>query len=37
MSNPKIGVYDPVKIKEGMFYSKIIIDDEDINIQVKKK
>ena len=36
MSNPKIGVYDPVKIKEGMFYSKIIIDDEDINIQVKK-
>ena len=36
MSNPKLDIYDPVKIKEGMFYSKIIVDNEDINIQVKK-
>jgi len=36
MSNLKLEVYTPNKIKDGMFYSKIIVDDEDITIQVKK-
>lgn len=36
MSDSKLSVYNPNKIKDGMFYSKIIVDDEDITIQVKK-
>ena len=31
-----LGVYNPVKIQDGVFYSKIILNDEDIIIQVKK-
>jgi len=36
MGDSKLSVYNPNKIKDGMFYSKIIVDDEDITIQVKK-
>ncbi len=31
-----LSVYNPVKIQEGVFYSKIILNDEEISIQVKK-
>ena len=31
-----LSVYNPVKIQDGVFYSKVILDDEDIIIQVKK-
>ena len=34
--NPILNVYNPVKIQDGVFYSKIILNDEDIIIQVKK-
>jgi hypothetical protein len=34
--SPILSVYNPVKIQEGVFYSKIILNDEDISIQVKK-
>ena len=32
----KLLVYKPVMIKEGVFYSKVTLDDSDINIQVNK-
>jgi len=32
----KLNIYDPVKIRDGVYYSKLIIEDGDINIQVKK-
>ena len=34
--SPILSVYNPVKIQDGVFYSKVILDDEDIIIQVKK-
>ena len=34
--SPTLSVYNPVKIQDGVFYSKLILNDEDIIIQVKK-
>jgi len=34
--SPILSVYNPVKIQDGVFYSKVILNDEDIIIQVKK-
>jgi len=34
--SPKLHIYDPVKIRDGVYYSKLIMDDGDITIQVKK-
>lgn len=31
-----LNIYDPVKIREGVFFSKLIIDDNDLTIQTKK-
>ena len=32
--SPILSVYNPVKIQDGVFYSKIILNDEDIFFQV---
>ena len=34
--SPKLNIYDPVKIRDGVYYSKIMIDEGDTSIQVKK-
>lgn len=34
--SPKLNIYDPVKIRDGVYYSKLILEDGDINIQVRK-
>tara|TARA_B100001564_G_C20663539_1_gene682667 strand:- start:2717 stop:3316 length:600 start_codon:yes stop_codon:yes gene_type:complete len=34
--SPILSVYNPVKIQDGVFYSKVILNDEEIIIQVKK-
>ena len=34
--SPTLDIYDPVKIRDGVYYSKIMIDGGDTSIQVKK-
>lgn len=34
--SPKLNIYDPVNIREGVYYSKLTVEDGDINLQVKK-